>query len=192
MFILHTWRFWGAAEGSSGEGKAERSWWAICSPHTLWVRLQAQWCVVVFMLCTWGLGAQWRAVRWRVGWMVLMGDRCCACTVGWVTGVSDVFAMYMEVWGCSGRQQGWRGGQRVLMGNTCCAHTVDEVFFYFFIFFVNPIYCAEITIYVTCLIGWVDLWGWNCHMSSYCPKSCWGSGCLCFRFWVCVTGYGVW
>ena len=54
--------------------------------------------------------------------MVLMGNRCCVCTVGWVTGISEVFVTYMEVWGRGRRQQGQRGGQKVLMGkmhHTC-------------------------------------------------------------------------
>ena len=54
--------------------------------------------------------------------MVLMGDRRHACTVGWVTGISEVFVMYVEVWGRGGRRRGQSGGRRVLMGDMHPTH----------------------------------------------------------------------
>jgi len=52
---------------------------------------------------------------------------------------------------------------------------VDGFIFFIFYFFVNPIYRAKITIYVTRTIGSVGLrTGQVAH--CYCPKSCWDSG----------------
>ena len=54
----------------------------------------------------------------------MMGEMRRACTVGWVTGISEVFVTYMEVWGRGGRRRGRRGGQRVSMGDTHPVRTV--------------------------------------------------------------------